>query len=634
MLRLFGQVTLEPASATGRPPIKGFALLAMLCLAPDLALERTTAASLLWDGDKTSALGNLRVLLAGLKKFETACGPLLRWDSRRIWRDAACMPADIGAFLNLGEVEKAPDLRSIDSLYRGELLDGAEIRGGEGFEAWLADARDALRSRYRALVLRAQTAASPAEATSSLLRLSRQLPFDEQVTRALLMRTAQSEGPAAAAREFEEFSQRLSEELNVAPELETEALLLQLLGKPVETKSWQPVMDELPVPKSSLPRVLVLAPEENRAVSFNEALPPLIDDITIGLCKLRTFQVFAPHTARQLAKGFGSANLAAYGTDYVFAARILSSSGDSFRLGVSLTRLSTHQVIFGDDFHLSSDSMARGYTDIVTAIVRGVSGSIETSELFTFRRTGNASAYVHYLLGLEQLNTLDLPTVRKARKSFRHAAELDAAFSPALAMVSRTLSLEWLLLGRQEDALLREARDYGERAVSIDPLEPSGHRELGNVAVYSHDLDEGLHHLTSALNRAPHHADLLQNYADTLVHSSEATKARNFIRSALELNPLPPDEYYWIAATVEFFLDNYTEALDLIWKMKNPDPAARFVAAVAAKAGDMDTARRYRDTLLQRQPEFRLEQWRKLMPLRSETDRDKYVDAMRLAGFT
>src|SRR5690606_5235009 len=101
------------------------------------------------------------------------------------------------------------------------------------------------------------------------------------------------------------------------------------------------------------------------------------------------------------------------------------------------------------------------------------------------------------------------------------------------------------------------------------------------------------------------------NYADSLVHNSEATKAQPFIRSALELNPLPPDEYYWIGATVEFFLDNYTAALDLLWKMKNPDPAARLVAAVAAKAGDMDTARLFHDRLLQRQPDFKLENWRR-----------------------
>ncbi|KKB80291.1 hypothetical protein VW35_07745 [Devosia soli] len=634
MLRLFGQVILDLDPTIARPPIKAFALLAMLALAPKGSLERATVATNLWDGDKASALGNLRVLLTGLKKYEAPDMRLLRWDARRIWRDATCLPSDVDAFLGLGEVEKAPQLKTIQSLYRGDLLEGAEIRGGEGFEAWLAHARAEIGARYRDLVLRAQAASDPAEARAALLRLSRQFPFDEQVERALLMRTAQSDGPAAVSHEFEEFSSRLMSELDVTPQLETRALVMQLLGKPVGAEAWRPIIDELPVPQSSLPRVLVLAPEENRPSAFNAALPPLIDDITIGLCKQRTFQVFAPHTARQLAKGFGSANLAAYGTDYVFAARILSSDGDAFRLGVSLTRLSTHQVLFGDDFRLSATSMSRGYSDIVAAIVRGVSGSIETSELKTFRRTGNASAYVHYLLGLEHLNTLDLPTVRKARKSFRRAAELDANFAPALAMMSRTLSLEWLLLGRQEADLLDQAWDFGEQAVAIDPLEPSGLRELGNVAVYRHDLDEGLDHLTAALNRAPHHADLLQNYADTLVHNSEAAKAKPFIRSALELNPLPPDEYYWIAATVEFFVDNYDEALQLLWKMKNPDPAARFVAAVAAKAGDAETARIYRNKLLQRQPEFRLDQWRKLMPLRNEADREKYLDAMRLAGFT
>ena len=203
---------------------------------------------------------------------------------------------------------------------------------------------------------------------------------------------------------------------------------------------------------------------------------------------------------------------------------------------------------------------------------------------------------------------------------------------PALSMSARTLCLEWVVLDRADPEPLEMARVLAQRAIDIDPLDPTGHQELGRAALYRDALDDALEHLQNAVSRGPNHADILANYADTLIHNSTSMReAKRIMDEALELNPLAPDEYFWIGATAEFFLGDYASASATLTRMKRPEAAARFIAAVAALTGDRQTATHYRQIFLSRHPDFRLADWR--MPLRNKADKERYVEALRLAGF-
>ena len=144
-------------------------------------------------------------------------------------------------------------------------------------------------------------------------------------------------------------------------------------------------------------------------------------------------------------------------------------------------------------------------------------------------------------------------------------------------------------------------------------------------------VDEAVVHLEDAADRGPNHADVLMTYADGLVHAGVMPKAKVTMDHALELNPLAPDLYYWIAGTADFFLGNYADASLKLSTMRESQSAARFIAAVEAMNGNLQRAHEFRDTYLAQHPDFRIADYH--IPLRKKGHREQYLEALRRAGF-
>ena len=78
---------------------------------------------------------------------------------------------------------------------------------------------------------------------------------------------------------------------------------------------------------------------------------------------------------------------------------------------------------------------------------------------------------------------------------------------------------------------------------------------------------------------SPHYADVICSHADSLTHGANPKAALVKVSTALDLNPLAPDYYYWTAAGASYFLGEYTEALSYLDRMRDAGPASRLAAA-------------------------------------------------------
>jgi tetratricopeptide (TPR) repeat protein len=253
--------------------------------------------------------------------------------------------------------------------------------------------------------------------------------------------------------------------------------------------------------------------------------------------------------------------------------------------------------------------------------------------MLRFRRTGAASAYVHFLLAMEYGDRSDLAGVLRAQKALRRSVQLAPDYVPALNQLARTMTLEWLERAVPERDLLHEAMHLAERAHHYDPTDSGSLREIGHAALYLHDLDRALESYEAAEREAPNHADLLADQADVLTHASRADEAETRIARALALNPLAPDDYYWTAGAVSFFRGRYAEGLERLTAMKVPGLALRLMAACAAMNNDHRAAEQYRRRALERDPTFRIEKWTSLYPQPRKSDTDHFLRALKLAGF-
>lgn len=355
--------------------------------------------------------------------------------------------------------------------------------------------------------------------------------------------------------------------------------------------------------------------------------------MTISLCRSRLYEVIAPHSALKLTTGSMWDEVVP--ADYLVVTEVVLSERELPFALMTIDVFSTalDRRIYRSEVELRSGNLQSIHESFCAVLVGKICGEIGSSELRRYRRTGAASAYVHYLIAMQRGERNDLQSLLRAQKSLERSIQLSPDFVPALAQLARTKTLEWLERGSEDRTLLREAQHLARRAQGYAPNDSASLRELGHSALYLHDIGVALDHFEAAHEFAPNHADLLVDQADALTHLSRHDEAEAKISRALSLNPLAPDDYYWIAGAVSFFRGEYKLALARLTAMQSPGLALRLMAACAAMLNDKQAAAAYREQALARDPSFTVGKWTSLYPSPSRNDTAHYLDALVLAGF-
>jgi DNA-binding SARP family transcriptional activator/Tfp pilus assembly protein PilF len=628
MLRLLGVPSLS--DRPGPKSRTAYVGAAILDLHPARKMTRAQLAVRLWPLALGPVAGNnLRQMLSDVRAWERTSGiRLFEADSVTIARPEGVEPSDVSAFLAIADASTPAALTRLNELYRGDLLEGIEdLKGDTGI--WLIAERERLRARFIALALKGALVVRDQAAQDILDRLAELAPYDKEILRAQMVVAAGNGQRVKAESSYRSFAARLERDLGTAPPAKARLLLPELSAAQIAADE-----SEAAVPPRSVPRVLVLPPANAPAgsVAGSDMVlgSALIDEVTHVLSQARAFAVFAPHTARQLAVApFPQAN--PYGADYLVRTALLPASGGGNLLRVALTSLATHELLLSDEMRFAEEALGAHHLAMAAALGSKLVDGIGRRELSVARATGSATAFVHYLHGIDLLQGVTLQQIRAARKRFRQALRISPNFARARAMVARSLSMEYLLLGRREMAPLEEALREARRAFEDDPTDPLVHREIGHALIYFDALDEAVENLRVAADHGPHFADVLCTLADGLIHIGRNPDARPILDRALALNPLAPDLYHWIDATSHYFLGDYEGARQSIARMKTPDSAGRIAAAAEAMLGNTALARRHKDRFLAENPDFRLDHY--VYPIRDRADREHLLSGMRAAGF-
>ena len=386
-----------------------------------------------------------------------------------------------------------------------------------------------------------------------------------------------------------------------------------------------------------IPRLLIVPPlGQSPLVDLqdHDIARSLVADITLTLCRSRLYEVVAPFTALQLASGAAGYELVPSDyvvlTDVVLCRRPLPYP----LLTIEVIATGSGKRIYRSEVELHSETLLSIHYSFCSVLVDQICGQIGIQELLRYRRTGSASAYVHYLMAMKRNDRTDLPSLLRAQKSLLRSVRLAPDFVPALSQLARTKTLEWLERGSADRTLLTEARHLAQRGNHYEPADSASLREIGHATLYLHDLGGALANYQAAQDLAPNHADLLADQADVLTHLSRHDEAEAKISRAFSLNPVAPDDYYWIGGAVSFFRGEYQQAVDRLAAMRTPGLALRLMAACAAMNKDLDLAASYRERSLARDPSFTVGKWANLYPEPNQADTAHYLNALILAGFS
>lgn len=599
---------------------------------PDHSAGRARIAELLWPDELAErSLTNLRQLLARIRSRERECGfRLLDTSPAEVRLAPEGLAIDLLEIEALVEAEGASGIPDLCRLYGGDLLEGA-AEDIVADQDWLGTQRTRLRNRVTARLSRFVDIES-ADETTLLVAAERLLdiePFEELAYRALMRVHARRGQPFQVRRVFELCRERLEVELGTEPTAATVTLYRELVRRTGPGGSVLPRAQA----GAGVPRVSILLPSDGRGQSDGLSLVAwLLQDVTIGLCRLQSVSIVAPYTSWSLHSDETEVALSKYGIDYLVVTDHVRE-GDDCYLYVKLVDTGSRQVRWGERLAFGLPRLATCYRELSMRIAASLADAVEQSELEQLDGSTDPNAYRWYLAGQRELQTLDLQSIRKARKAFKQAHSLCADYAPAYSGLSRVQRLEWLLLARGDRAPLEASIALAERAIEIDPEDARGYHELGTACLYARAFERSVECFEEAERRSPQHADLITDFGETLAHSGEPEAGLKKLDQAISLNPATPDHYLWCVASMQYQLERYGDAITTIGKMGDKTWALRLLAASNAKLGRASEARRCVRKAMETYPDFRIERWTAMIPNRRPEDTRRYADGLRLAGF-
>lgn len=389
---------------------------------------------------------------------------------------------------------------------------------------------------------------------------------------------------------------------------------------------------DLPLP--AWPSVAVLPFERAGDASVHPgAEEALARDVTIALSRIRWLFVTArASVVAQWRDTRDPSRIArALGVRYLldgcvtFAPRRLS-------LALSLLDATTGQTVWADRFDHPFDDLPVLQFDVTDRVAAAVESEIERTERRRAMRQPIAEldAWTLFHRAHPHLFRFRGGALDEAQTLLDQAGAIDPA-SARIAAARSFVHWQRALLGPASgrDRSLDQAFEHAREALSLDPLEPSGHWVLGRAHLLVQNYPAANATLRTAIDLAPNFANGHYAYGNVLQFSGDHDLGVAHLDRACRLSPFDPLMFaYQIAyAGHAAAQGDYETAADYAAKAAAATEAHAFILYMAAccqgLAGRVDAGRRILARLHKQHPDFtEADFWRTFAfpePLRSLT---------------
>jgi TolB-like protein/DNA-binding SARP family transcriptional activator/Tfp pilus assembly protein PilF len=683
------ELTSADGSDLTPPRRKLRALVALLALAPAAGWSREQLMALLWgDRDEEQARGSLRQALAEVRRRLGVVALLA--DREMVALDPAVVSVDA---VELARLAAAGELEAAAALYRGTLLEGISLPDAD-FADWLLVERTRLHDLAVDVLTRLLGTQSGDAAIGTAKRLLQLEPTREATHRALMRLYAVTGDRSRALRQYQICRDLLQRDLDVEPEPETERLYKEiqaptrcLVGSQrrgtenIETAGDMAAdatqNDRLPpgdmltprrwimpasvgiaavvalalaggawwsrpdAPPSAKPVVAVL-PFDNvgdDAVSRRLA-DGLTEDVITDLARFPEFGVIARNSTRIYANqpmdplAIG----AALQVDFVVNGSI-QRHGDRMRITAQLADAKSGRNLWSERWDRPYQDIFVIQTDISEQIANRLGGGAglvqETGRIAAHRKPpGDLTAYELYLLGTEKLEQINVADLQEAIGLLNRAVEIDPKFARAWIELFHSHKV-LASFGIEPEKNTRIAFEAAERAVRLDPSDAEAHAVFGISLGHQSDLVGAKAELDTALRLAPGAAEILTFYSVWAPTFGEPDRGADMVDQVIRLNPNYPMWSARLFAYAYFQAGRYEDALHMMDRLTLDNYAVStwvIRPSALASAGRTDEAKIWVRKALEKHPDLTIEGVVN-EPGYSGAERQRFIDAMRLAGF-
>lgn len=478
------------------PGRKERALLAFLAIPPGERRSRDKLAGLLWsDRADSQARDSLKQAIFKLRKaLDGVCPSPIRVDREFVSLDQAAVAVDVVEFEQLIGAGTPEALAHATALYRGDLVDGLDVRDS-AFDDWLLMERQRLRALARDGLARlldlhlASGAHDPAAAVARrLLGLD---PLREVAHRALMQVYAEQGQTALALKQYRLCRDALQGEIGVKPEAETERLYRSIQEKraaarrtlddasaeqvPAETSSQLDASSSHgkaeAVPTTVRPSVAVL-PFTNLSADPEQQYfsDGVTEDIITELSRFRSLSVIAHNSSFQFRGQNVDVRRVAreLGVQFVVEGSV-RKVGKRIRVTAQLIDATTGKHVWAERFDRDEQDIFVVQDEVISTIVGTLVGRLQAASAEHARRKPPASlaAYECVLRG-NALPFGDVEAEAEARRLFEQAIALDPNYARAHALLALAEYRAWRLDPAASDDALERAVAAAKKAAALD----------------------------------------------------------------------------------------------------------------------------------------------------------------------
>ena len=244
-------------------------------------------------------------------------------------------------------------------------------------------------------------------------------------------------------------------------------------------------------------------------------------------------------------------------------------------------------------------------------------------------------AWSAYHLGLQRLYRFNRVDSAAAAGLFQRAVTLDPHFARAHAGLS-FVHFQTAFM-RYTDDIAGEtgrARQFAERGVELDPLDPFVNFAMGRSYWLEGDLGTSLGWLERSTRVSPHYAQGIYARAWTETLAGRAHEGRQHIDLAMRLSPIDPLHYAMLGtrAFTHMVLGEDVEAAEWAEQAARSPGAHVLIAMIATAAqglkGDAARAAAWAANVRERNSTLTREDFCRAFPMKSETMKSRVIQAL------
>jgi tetratricopeptide (TPR) repeat protein len=307
---------------------------------------------------------------------------------------------------------------------------------------------------------------------------------------------------------------------------------------------------------------------------------------------------------------------------------------------VQLNDVTTGSHLWAEKYDRSLADVFAVQDEITEAIVAAIEPQLYAAENFRARRKPPESmdawdlvmrALSHYWRVTRQDNVV-------AQALLEKAITLDQNYGQALGV----LATSYMFSAHMGWADMATVVPIAERAalasIQADSEDPWAHHALGSVSLFKQRFEDSLAAFESALSLNPSFSMAQGYYGLALSYCGRWQEASVAAQHALRLSPRDPFAaiFCGIAAYAHFVGRNYDEAIRLaseaIRQRGDFVGGHRVLTAAAGMAGRDNLAKAALRELERAQPNISIDWLISHMPIRSDADREHYLEGFRRAG--